>query len=49
MVKVIETTEEFNALLHSGATVVVDFYADWYVQHLSRFYILYVMYIVRLV
>ena len=30
MVKVIATTEEFNALINGDKIVVVDFYADWY-------------------
>ncbi|KAF9417746.1 hypothetical protein BGZ94_009877 [Podila epigama] len=29
MVKVIESTEEFNELIGSGKKVIVDFYADW--------------------
>ncbi|KAG0041810.1 hypothetical protein BGZ83_001277 [Gryganskiella cystojenkinii] len=29
MVKVIESTEEFKALIESGNKVIVDFYADW--------------------
>ncbi|KAG0343161.1 hypothetical protein BG004_005466 [Podila humilis] len=29
MVKVIESTAEFNELINSGNKVIVDFYADW--------------------
>lgn len=29
MVKVIESTAEFNELINSDKKVIVDFYADW--------------------
>lgn len=39
MVKVIESTAEFNELINSDKKVIVDFYADWCGYVLSQFFL----------
>lgn len=51
MVKIIESTAEFNELINSDKKVIVDFYADWcgYVFYLLlHIQIFFIKFLIRL-